>query len=200
MAVENKSYSKNDLEHVKFTPESNPDNSIVQFKQYEYPVVPDRSVGVFTEFLESTADQSTNMNINGSVTPVTFSWEPNPAYGLIQIQKIKMVIVADNITNFFDFANRTALANGVDIIGETIEGQFPYATLKQNIDFVQYTTKGGSSSFNLNGNNTQDIQVLELFASLPILKTDGLKYNVVINDDLTSLSYMKVSVIFETLE
>jgi hypothetical protein len=188
------------LLRANYTPDSTSEKSTTFVRQDTYPAVPDRSVGVFTEFLESTVDQSTNMNINGSATPVTFSWEPNPAYGLIQIQKIKMVIVADNITNFFDFANRTALANGVDIIGETIAGQFPYATLKQNIDFVQYTTKGGSSSFNLNGNNTQDILVLELFASLPILKTDGLKYNVVINDDLTSLSYMKVSVIFETLE
>ena len=66
MTVENKQYSANDLEHVKFTADSTNLDSTVQFKQYEYPVIPDKNVGYFVEYLANPGDMTTEQNTPGS--------------------------------------------------------------------------------------------------------------------------------------
>lgn len=199
MAVENRNYSKNDLEHVKFTPESTPDNSIVQFKQYEKPIQPDKSFGMVVEYLEDNFNQ--DMNVDGSITPVEYIWNgPDTSLVTYQIYQIRLVIVANNITNFLGFANGPALTNGIDIIASNDTGTFPYANIKRNVEFVQVTTESGKTSFEQQGNNTQDGILFIIRPSSPLLGVSGLSYKLVVNDDLTGISYMRTSVIYEIFD
>lgn len=200
MTVENKQYSANDLEHVKFTADSNNENSIVQFKQYEYPVIPDQDVGYFVEYLRNPIDQSRDQNVDGSVTPVTFEWSPNPIFGQVLVTGFKLILIANNISNFFDFGNRTALTNGFLIETERTDLglTFTYANIQSNIDFNQVSDSAGQSSFSQQGNTTQDGQSLTLQFENPIKATDTFFFRSTVRDDLTPISYFRISVFFTT--
>ena len=199
MAIENKQHSKNTLEHVKFTPESDSDNSIVQVKNYDYPVIPDKNVGYFVEYLQNPNDLTSEQNIDGSITPKSFEWSPNPIYGTVLVTGFKVLLVANNITNFFDFANRPTLANGLVIESENQSGTFEYATIKQNIDFSQVADSSGVASFSQQGNTTQNGQALTLFFEIPIIADSDYIFRSIVQDDLTPLSYFKITTFFTTI-
>ena len=196
MAV--KDYSVNDLNWARFTDDSTDASSTVKVNQSTFPVVPDITIGEVVEYLTLTG--ATNMNVNGSVTPQIFSWTPNPAFGNIQVTRIKLAIIADNINDFFDFANRAPLTNGL-VIQSVISGlgTFIYANVKDNADFLQVSTDTASGGFAKQGNNTQDGQALQIIPRYPIKVDSTFQYQAVIQDDLTTLSYMKATVFFQTV-
>lgn len=66
MAIENKRHSKNTLEHVKFTPDSDSDNSIVQtFEQNKQSLAEDINYRVkVISTLECILDELKKMNVH----------------------------------------------------------------------------------------------------------------------------------------
>lgn len=187
------------LLRANYTPDSTSEKSTTFVRQDTYPIVPDKSFGMVVEYLKDNLNQ--DMNVDGSVTPVEFVWNgPDASLVTYQIYQLRLVIVANNITNFLGFANGAELANGIDIIAENDAGTFPYANIKRNVEFTQVTTDSNETSFDQQGNNTQDGILFVIKPSSPILGVSGLSYKIVVNDDLTGISYMRASVIYEILD
>jgi hypothetical protein len=187
------------LLRANYTPDSTSEKSTTFVRQDTYPIVPDKSFGMVVEYLEDNTNQ--DMNVNGSVTPAEYIWNgPDTELVTYQVYQIRLVIVANNITNFLGFANGPALTNGIDIIAINDAGTFPYANIKTNVEFVQVTTDSGETSFEQQGNNTQDGILFIIRPSSPLLGASGLSYKLVVNDDLTGISYMRASVIYEIFD
>ena len=190
-----KTYSINDLNHGRFTPDSTATDSTVKVRQATQPVKPDTELLFGTSYLVNGTHGSDQAQ-DGSVTPIVYEWEPTQEMLLVSF---RMILIGDNITDFFDYGNRIILANGTQIV--TVRDTVPttYATLKQNVDWAQFATESGAGSFEANGNNTQDGQIFVLKYDEPILVSTDFKMQVIINDDLSNLDYHKASVEYQIL-
>lgn len=203
-----------DLERAKYASDSDLTSSIVQTRQQGditidtstpldvsnavYPVRPDSNVGYNVKLLEDSGG-NTNMNIDGSVTPVVYSWSPDVAFGIVQVWQANLIVIGDNISDFFDYGNRTALANGTLIETGPTVSLFVYANLQDNKDFVQYSTDSSGASFAKQGNNTQDGQELVIRLDPPILADSTFTFQITIRDNLTSLDLQQSGISFRTL-
>lgn len=196
MTIENKQYSKNDLEHVKFTSDSTSQNSLIQIKQYEYPVEPDRNLGYSHTFLTNET-HGNEQNKDGSITPIIYEWTPSTN---VLVVELRIVIVANNISNYFDYANiPTGLSTGTEIKTITSGVPLTYATIKQNIDFAQFGTQAGAGDFAQNGNNTQDGMFIDIRYPQPLKADANTTFQIIINDNLSVLDYHKTSLQYQII-
>ena len=134
---------------------------------------------------------SSGMNVNGSVTPVSFRWTC-PADHFFMFQRFIFQIV-DNAVDWDRFGGITALTNGVVFTiydsDDTILAQFP--PLKVNYE-VSMVFAGGAA--NIRQGNTQS-NLVAIF-NIPeqtgyvLTITEGQYIEAVIQDDLTALTHM----------
>ena len=171
----------------------------IQVEQGTYPVTPDKSVGFFQALLEHPTFGD-NQAVDGSSTPAEYEWTPDPAFGpQVLVHEFKVVVVATNISDFFDYANRAPLANGLVVESEKNTVVFNYATIINNLDFVRFSSEALGGDFRQSGSETQNGQALTLRLPVPVIADANFIYRVIVRDDLSVLSYQSTTVFFTTL-
>ena len=166
--------------------------------QKSYPILPDTRISRATEYFLNPTFGS-EQNKNGSIVNLEYSWSPAPSLGSILMKGFKTILIADNVTDFLDYGSRPPLVNGLLLRSITNEGTFDYATIKSNADFAQFTNSGAANAITLNGNNTQSGYSLILDFNTPLLVDSSITFQIIVRDDLSSLTYQKTTVFYEIL-
>lgn len=182
-----------DLRRANFTDDSDLVKSIIYVRQDQGtdPQFPDKELILKTEYL-TNATYANEQNQDGSITPIVFNWTaPQDA---ILISQFRFIQVGNNINDMFDFANRSALENGLIFRGVRNVGTNIYATVTTNVELIQFATQEGDFSFEKPGNNTQDGQLFVISYDEPILVNSDFSFQVVVQDDLTTLDYQRCTV------
>lgn len=149
-------------------------------------------------FLNSS---SKDMNVNGSVTPVSFSYSPES--GVSAITGMTILFKDDGSTSFDKFGAITALTNGITIntnISSTIS---TITTIKDNADLCtrfHFNQFGNSAVLNLlsivtpegfgNSNNVF-IGYMDFLDPIILFNTDSIY--VTIQDNLTNIDFIQMA-------
>lgn len=203
-----------DLERAKYASDSTLTSSIVQTRQQgditidsstpvnvenaTFPIEPNKSPRYVIELLEDSGG-NTNQAVNGSSTAVVYEWSPDPSFGTVQVFRFNLLLVANNISDFFDYASRSVLPNGVLVENGQTGSLVVFSNLQTNLDFIQYSTATGGAGFEQQGNNTQDGQQLEIDFDPPVLADSNYIFRLTIRDDLTSLTLQQAGVFFRVI-
>ena len=144
---------------------------------------------VDTELLNGAAS---HMGVDGSVTPVEFSYTPGVGE-TISLTELRFVFVSDDILwDPTKFGTEAALTNGMAIKIKTNGVETTLRTIKTNIDFLKLASADGVYS-DLSG--AKDILIASLYMGGSILlknsTTDHIK--VVISDDMDKGSYQSLT-------
>lgn len=184
-----------DLERANYTPDSTKTKSITYVRQDggTDPQFPDKNLIVRNEFLTNPTFGS-DQNQDGSAGDITYTWQAPQDNTLIQ--QVRLLQIADNINDFFDFANIGRLTNGLQFIGSRTAGSNTYANVFDNTDLIQYSTESGGFSFQKQGNNTQDGQLFLIKYLEPILVNSDFSFEIVVRDDLSLISYQRCSILY----
>lgn len=158
--------------------------------QQQLPIPPENMI---YELLSNGA--TTNMNVDGSVTPVEFEYEcPDNNVAFLHRNTLHMV---DGGIIPTTFAGVSALANGVEIQiidsdGTTILLDYTKGrTMTTNTDFAllagpDFPVLAGTG----NGDDVMSIRWTLSKAGGPLLLTEGQIFRVTINDDISGITHM----------
>lgn len=146
----------------------------------------------FRAFLSTSPGGVSNMNVNGSVTPVNFDFAPTAANETYQIFESSFVLATTGNVNEFvtKFADLPALTNGIDISFQ-FSGQSYGLTglIKTNFDLYRVFV---DETLPVNiGNRT--IMVGSQWHDPPIIFKPNDRIRVTIRDNLTSITAMGVT-------
>lgn len=138
---------------------------------------------------------SDNLIVNGSVTPVNFDF--TPASGETWYLEGLQLVFSDSAAQTpAEFANLTALTNGVDVLVRTNGTEYTLTNLKNNSQVLQFFHDnkiihlGSSNFFNVDG-FTGDIH----FPIPMTLQNSTSDYvRVQIRDNLTGMDYFTIRV------
>lgn len=144
-----------------------------------------------------TFKNSSGDDEQATATIQRFTWSPDPDLGYVRVQKIKIVIISDNITSFNDYANISALANGVAFGLKTEDGEGIYAVLKNNAEIPLFSSSAGTTAFDQKGNNTQSGIVFVYEPNEPLEVNYQTTFFVDVRDDLSAIETQKASVFYE---
>lgn len=147
------------------------------------------------EFLKDTND-SPEMNVNGSVTPVEFYYNVTQGHNLLVTSF--NVIIGDTKVDPQDFGGQPALANGlqllvVDTNGRKIVDLFGGEPVKEN---WQWGHLVGTNWFVDRGSKTEVLTAeLGLAASNIVTSlTPGQRIIMTVRDDLSALAFMQATI------
>ena len=134
---------------------------------------------------------NTNANVDGSVTPVTFSYHP-PANEVVRIDNVSAVFASvGNIQSLNDFVTVPGLTNGITLDVQSIGVQdLRPGVIKNNINLLQFLT----STFEEKaiGSNTIYSGTVNLKQGIILRGFFNDYYSFIINDNLTGLSLVNV--------
>jgi hypothetical protein len=151
-----------------------------------------------SRFLDTNGDSSgaIEQNVDGSVTPITFSWKVPVGYHLFVYRLIATIQDAGS----FDadkYGNGLVLTNGLDFGSTDPEGVFTSATpqlrIKTNSDWASYSYDLTIHSQG-QGDSIAVIRYTFLNDGKPIQLTQEQSFVIIINDDLTPLNNHKVRI------
>jgi len=163
-------------------------------EQPSYPIVPKNTLLLRTEFLENGG--APDMNVDGSVTPVTFSWSPPAGIGDVLLERFQIVLVHTNITDYNSFGNLPGLTNGIKVIPNFNGTPFTFVTIKRNIEFTQFSTTTQNVFNQQSDINQGSIQFDIQFYWPQAFNNSNLILSVEVADDLTNLDYLRANVFF----
>jgi len=136
---------------------------------------------VITAYLENGG--SNDMGVDGSSTPVTFSFTPTSGFNF-KFVRFLLYFEANTAFDSEKFMNLTALTNGVDvkISGNTI------SNWKDNIDVLtdMFDLSSAGAVFGKETKSMSGRWTLQRTASAPIWVADTESVAFVINDDLSA--------------
>jgi hypothetical protein len=98
--------------------------------------------GVGVLYADLLNGSSRNMNVNGSVTPVVFSWSPGASYD-VEGSSLNLVIEEPTISFGDSFFGVTLLTNGLLIEAKAQDRVYNIANFKRTREVVQFTSSGG---------------------------------------------------------
>ena len=135
---------------------------------------------------------SSEINVDGSVTPVSFIAEPNTNKNLIVYRLL--LVMEDASMSWTKFGGLTALTNGVDIkvTEDGTERDIVTDPIKTNRDFVW-----NAYDVEIDNATTSVLRMRWTFQragtvlTLKDAQSDNIK--IVVNDDLTGISYFKAT-------
>lgn len=157
-----------------------------------------KKTGTVLEYL-SNETEGIEQNKDGSSSEIRYAWSPSPDVGNVLIDFFRVVIVSPNVTDFLDYANRSALTTGL-LIGSVVDGvDYPFVNVQKNVDFIAFNSRGNITSFEQKGNALQDGISLSISPLLPVIADASFQYYVIVRDDLTAVSYQVSSVLYQTL-
>jgi hypothetical protein len=136
-------------------------------------------------FLNGASD---DMNVNGSVTPVSFSFTPSSGE-IWYVDKVS-IFLSDNDLNENDkFGKITALTNGLQLQIQSKGISLEIANIKDNIDMnLIFENNGVSSPSNVFAGIIRFNPQIILLAS----NSDFIRFRV--RDNLTSVNFLRASV------
>jgi len=143
----------------------------------------------FAEFLKNAGSE--DLNVDGSVTPVTFT--AGPPTGKKWFIHTITIAMEDASINFTKFGGRSALTNGVDFKIEEIGlSEITLATVKRNGAFYEFANivffESAATDILV-----AHVQVLiNSGTTFELGATDGGLVTAVVNDDLTTLNEFTV--------
>jgi len=142
-------------------------------------------------YLKAKNNSSELMNINGAVTPKSFTLEDLPDGQKILIQTVNFVIGADALLDLNKFGN-TTLANGIEFSFGSGSG-----IVKNNADVLLISTSSNTYSAGVGSNTisvlTGRLDFTEAFGNGSPIILDKEGFYINIQDDLTSLPYFEIS-------
>ena len=133
------------------------------------------------------------INVNGSVTPIPFTWTP-PAGTVFKLDEVDIVFTGPgNINNVSNFMNMSTLTNG--LMFEThIDGVVnEVVNLKTNFDLINQL----NTTFELKLLGTTNVLVGNIKLKRPLV-FDGDNSDLmcaVVRDDFSGLDYSAISVV-----
>lgn len=133
------------------------------------------------------------LNINGSGTPVVFTWNPGDA----DVEGMELVIVAEEPTIAFGttFFGVTGLANGFLIEGKSEDVAFPLGNAQYTRDFFHLAPSGGIDLYAA----SPDIMRVMISLSGLVFKKSGTYISpdyirITVRDNISSLNYLKAEI------
>lgn len=138
-----------------------------------------------------TSGGSENLLVDGSVTPVVFTYDADLTYN-ISLQEIRFTLVSNSITYGTGYFGATAgpLTNGVLVEIVTNGNAFTVANIKENEELINFSSVGGWSWVVSNKDVTTSALVVGGGVKLYSGSVD--KVRVTVRDDIDSAgSYMK---------
>ena len=135
---------------------------------------------------------SENFKVDGSVTPVTFAIEDLPAGQMLLLQSVSFLLGADDVLDVDKFGDINGLANGI-----LFETKNPGMAIQNNADIFLLSSQQVTSTAGQGSNTFTLIQGRWNFQDsfggngLIMMNMDDLK--ITVRDDLTAMSYFKVS-------
>ena len=138
-----------------------------------------------------TSGGVTNMNVNGSVTPVDFDFAPVTAGESFYMSQLLFVLGSGGVVNqlITKFADLAALTNGIDLSFTFGANSFTRtAYIKTNLDL--YRIFGIKTSVNEVGTTT--MMTGDIRQDPPIVFLPNDRMRVTIRDNLTSLTAMSM--------
>lgn len=138
---------------------------------------------------------ATSFNVDGSVTPVEFSFEPLPG-DIFSVYEIKLILSTQNkVDNLAtEFMNIPSLTNGIDVEVRISDGNYQSpGALKNNMDILSF----------FNSTYTEDLigtfKIFDCkFPVSPPMVLDGSRgdfYKIRIRDNLTALRESRATLI-----
>jgi len=139
---------------------------------------------------------SESMAVNGSVTPVVFTLEDIPMSDFLLIQRVTFVISTSDIIDLEEFGALPNLANGIQFIanGDTPE-EIAEAVINNNGDVILISSRTTVESAKITGITSTIIEgswdFTEVYGNSIKVRNNDMK--IIINDDLSTMTYFKVS-------
>lgn len=184
-------YGLTDLERGKYLPGGTELLSTVRTSPISYSVLPVESYRYQIRYFQ-TDGGATAMNINGSVTPVEFKFVPTTRS---LVYTFTITSVAVNVQTITDYGNISGgIANGVYFYSYDGVTEIPFFNVRRWVEFTHATT-AGSTTLNLNGNNTEDTMSATMLFKDPIVIEPGREIRVRIRDNLTGIKYQTATFI-----
>lgn len=152
----------------------------------------------FSEYLRNTSG-SNNLNVNGSVTPVTYSLDIAGLEGVACLKVNGYLEIGGNIKSYADFMSIPALTNGLVFEVQSQGVTYTSAAIRNNRDIVRffnrdfaYKKRNTDSSF---GNNNAFIGTRQIQPSSIVLsnRTNDF-FRITVRDDLSALTYFSIEV------
>lgn len=105
-------------------------------------VVPPLNIGNIVN-LPLGSGGSADLRVNGSVTPVVFSYDADETSDL-KLYELRIVMIADNVKFTGDsFGRGTELTNGILISVNNAYGNNPFALVAKNEDMLMFPSRNG---------------------------------------------------------
>lgn len=193
-----KKVTSGDLEHLKILDDTgslkttlyNPDGSAVSFA-----AAPNDPTGIKCDFFRRALaiGDNSDLRVDGSTTPVDFTFEAIADYGLI-INEVGFVMAANSIVSGSEkFAGLSALINGVTCIYYDGTDELEMDRLNVNEDFMHFSSPGGYNFWPLNKDQIIAQRYLNGVIRLAADSTEKLILRIA--DDLASgIDYFKCRV------
>lgn len=127
---------------------------------------------------------SNDMRVDGSVTPVEFTYAPAGAGDVVNMTELRFVFAADEFkweTPFF--GKEAGLTTGIDVKIKTKGVETTLRNIKENFDFLRLASTGGVHT-ELNGARQLMTVSLNVGGSIALQQSTADHVKVVINDDL----------------
>lgn len=134
---------------------------------------------------------TSNGNVNGSVTPETFIYQPM-ANQVLEINFVSGVFAGTgNISALTDFLVIPGLTNGIDLNLQTMGNQdFRPAVVKNNINLLQFLTT--TFQERIIGNDSISTGTIQLVQPVILSGKFNDYYSYIVNDDLTGLDVVNI--------
>lgn len=141
---------------------------------------------------------SSNMRVNGSVTPVVFTVTADPTDD-IALSELRFVLSSTSIVfDGISFGQIATLANGILVEITVNNGQFAQlANIKLNEHLLEFaTTAGINVATEFSGTNDVLVASYALGGSMKLKAGTGDKINITIRDNITAVQfkYLEASV------
>lgn len=149
------------------------------------------AVWIVSQFLNGS---SKNMDVDGSVTPVDFSYSPTS--GKIYIKQISFFIADNGITPPDKFGKITALTNGLVLEVQTKGNVYQICNIKDNADLVNIFSNeplipGSNSGFLDNNDSYSGNLLFDMPIVLDTSMSDYIKF--IVQDDLSGIDFLQAN-------
>lgn len=158
-------------------------------------------MAITTQFLSLLNNGSKSMNIDGHITPKTFSYSPGTGNSA-EILSLGVLLEATGTDPFNKFGNLTALTNGMQL-SVTIGGiTTVLMTVKDNTDFCTFFSQNNFGSSAIGALNAgigfgASIDVFNgrlEFNNNQLILTDNDSIQITIQDNLSSIGTLACSI------
>jgi hypothetical protein len=162
----------------------------------KFDIIPSSNGRIIYKSIPLANSGSPLMNVNGSVTPVYFTWSV-PANETWYLENIRLFFNDVGAQDPNKFANLATLTNGLDVLIKANGTEYTYANFKNNIEILMSTNRNFLPTDTSGFLSSTDVFIGDINLQNPIKLTNSTSdlVRIKVQDNLTAIDYFYSSIL-----